>query len=83
MRYSASGRAFARIVFPTRLGPQSQATLGFFLAPTCPVCKKLIPVLKALVKDEGRGLRVVLASDGAAPEHLAFVQQNVCRFAVR
>ncbi|MEY4749264.1 MAG: methylamine dehydrogenase accessory protein MauD [Pseudomonadota bacterium] len=57
-------------------GPQAQPTLVFFLAPTCPVCKKLLPVLKALVKDEGRGLRVVLASDGAAPDHLAFVRQH-------
>jgi methylamine dehydrogenase accessory protein MauD len=57
-------------------GPQQQAELVFFLAPTCPVCKKLIPVLKALVKDEGRGLKVVLASDGAAPDHLAFVREQ-------
>lgn len=50
-------------------------TLVFFLAPTCPVCKKLIPVLKALVRDERRWLRVVLASDGEAGGHLAFVRE--------
>ena len=56
-------------------GAQAQPTLVFFLAPTCPVCKKLIPVLKALVRDEGRRLRVVLASDGEAAAHLAFVRE--------
>ena len=32
-------------------GPSDQPTLLFFLSPDCPVCKKLIPVLKALVRD--------------------------------
>jgi methylamine dehydrogenase accessory protein MauD len=45
----------------------------FFLSPTCPVCKKLLPVLKALRRDEQRALRIVLASDGDAAEHLRFV----------
>ncbi len=56
-------------------GAQAQPTLVFFLSPTCPVCKKLIPVLKALVRDERRHLKVVLASDGEAAEHLGFVRQ--------
>ena len=56
-------------------GPQALPTLLFFLAPTCPVCKKLLPVLKALLRDEGRELRIVLASDGEHAEHLAFVRE--------
>lgn len=56
-------------------GAQARPTLVFFLSPTCPVCKKLIPVLKALVRDEGRRLRVVLASDGEAAAHLRFVRE--------
>ncbi|RQO63535.1 methylamine dehydrogenase accessory protein MauD [Paucibacter sp. KBW04] len=56
-------------------GAQATPTLVFFLAPTCPVCKKLIPVLKALMRDEGRQLRVVLASDGDA-DHLGFVREQ-------
>jgi methylamine dehydrogenase accessory protein MauD len=40
------------------------------------VCKKLIPVLKALVRDERRALSVVLASDGEAAEHLRFVREQ-------
>jgi methylamine dehydrogenase accessory protein MauD len=53
--------------------PTPTPTLIFFLSPSCPVCKKLIPVLKALQRDERRGLAIVLASDGEAAEHLSFV----------
>jgi methylamine dehydrogenase accessory protein MauD len=56
-------------------GVQTQSTLVFFLAPTCPVCKKLIPVLKALARDEAKALRVVLASDGEG-DHLQFVREQ-------
>ncbi|MDH0628096.1 methylamine dehydrogenase accessory protein MauD [Pseudomonas mosselii] len=48
-----------------------QGTLLFFLSETCPVCKTLLPVLDALRRQER--LRVVLASDGEADEHLAFI----------
>lgn len=47
-------------------------TLLFFLSPTCPVCKKLLPVLKSVQQSERHWLNVVLASDGNMPEHLAF-----------
>ena len=56
-------------------GPQAQPTLLFFLAPTCPVCKKLIPILKNLARDEARTLRVVLASDGEG-DHLQFMRDQ-------
>jgi methylamine dehydrogenase accessory protein MauD len=56
-------------------GVAAKPTLLFFLSPTCPVCKKLIPVLKAVERDEQRGLRVVLASDGEAADHLRFVRE--------
>ena len=56
-------------------GPRARSLLLFFLSPTCPVCKKLIPVLKAVERDEQRGLRVVLASDGEAADHLRFVRE--------
>jgi methylamine dehydrogenase accessory protein MauD len=57
-------------------GAQPRPTLVFFLSPTCPVCKKLLPVLKALRRDEGRGLNIVLASDGEQAEHLRFVTEQ-------
>lgn len=51
-------------------GKKSQ--LLFFLSPTCPVCKKLLPILKSIKDVEGTWLDVVLASDGDRPEHAAF-----------
>lgn len=51
-------------------GPKSQ--LLFFLSPTCPVCKKLLPILKSIRSAESGWLNVVLASDGNQPEHEAF-----------
>ena len=48
-------------------------TLLFFLSPTCPVCKTLLPVLDSIVRRERRWLRVLLASDGPRAEHEAFV----------
>ena len=44
--------------------PGTHSTLVFFVSPTCPVCKKLIPVLRSSAKVESAWLRVVLASDG-------------------
>lgn len=51
-------------------GAKSQ--LLFFLSPTCPVCKKLLPILKSIRTVESSWLNVVLASDGNQPEHEAF-----------
>lgn len=54
--------------------------LIFFLSPTCPVCKKLLPVLRSLRTGE-RGTDVVLASDGEQPEHMAFyVREKLAPF---
>jgi methylamine dehydrogenase accessory protein MauD len=52
--------------------PAAQATLLFFLSPTCPVCKKLLPIVESIQRAESAWLRVVLASDGEQPEHEAF-----------
>ena len=57
-------------------GPSERATLVFFLLPSCPVCKKLLPVLKAMQRDERRAVSVVLASDGERAEHLRFVTEQ-------
>ena len=53
-------------------GTASANTLVFFLSPSCPVCKKLLPILKSLKRAEGNRLNLVLASDGEQPEHEAF-----------
>lgn len=52
----------------------SHATLLFFLSPTCPVCKKLLPIIARLRDAEGAWLKVVLASDGERGEHERFVK---------
>jgi methylamine dehydrogenase accessory protein MauD len=51
-------------------------TLVFFLSPTCPVCKTLLPMLKSLAVSEAASLRIVLAGDGAADEHEAFARRE-------
>jgi len=49
-------------------------TLLFFLSPTCPICKTLLPTLRSVVRAERGRLRVVLASDGPPAEHERFVR---------
>jgi len=53
-------------------GERAKSQLLFFLSPTCPVCKKLLPVLRSAAHAERDWLDVVLASDGEATQHLAF-----------
>jgi methylamine dehydrogenase accessory protein MauD len=57
-------------------GPRDdrRSTLVFFLSPTCPVCKTLLPGLRSAARAERRWLDVLLASDGAPAEHEAFVR---------
>jgi len=53
--------------------PESRGTLLFFVSPTCPVCKALLPTVTAVCRDEEPALRVVVASDGRREEHVDFV----------
>lgn len=55
--------------------PTAHSQLLFFLSPTCPVCKKLLPILKSIARDEAAWLRLVFASDGETDEHRAFVER--------
>ncbi|GAB3626467.1 Methylamine utilization protein MauD [Pandoraea terrae] len=60
---------------PVKVGgidPDGQGTLLFFVSPTCPVCKKLLPLLPSLQAAEGRDTRFVIASDGDPGEHRRF-----------
>ena len=62
-----------------RLGgphPVRKSTLVFFLSPTCPVCKTLLPVLKSSRKSERKWLEIVLASDGDLQEQYQFVERH-------
>jgi methylamine dehydrogenase accessory protein MauD len=51
-----------------------RSQLLFFLAPDCPVCKSLLPVLKSSAAAERDWLDVVLASDGEKGDHAAFAR---------
>ena len=55
--------------------PGPHSTLLFFVSPTCPVCKKLMPVLRSTAKVESAWLRVVLASDGDEAKQRAFYEK--------
>ena len=62
---------------PLRLSGGSgkgKSTLLFFLSPSCPVCKRLLPVLQAIRNSEAGWLEIVLAGDGDKKEHSAWLQ---------
>ena len=51
--------------------------LLFFMAPDCPICKTLIPVLRSLRRDDSVDVDIVLASDGGTDaEHREYVRTN-------
>lgn len=53
----------------------AKAQLLFFVSPSCPVCKTLLPILKSSRKSEKQWLDVVLASDGPKAEHDPFIKE--------
>ena len=55
---------------------EGRSTLLFFLSPSCPLCKTLLPVLESVAAAEGRWLRVLLASAGPRAEHEVFVRDH-------
>lgn len=52
---------------------RDKAMLVFFLSPTCPICKKLLPILRSVRDTENDWMDVVLASDGEEDKHLRFI----------
>lgn len=56
---------------------RERGVLFFFLSPTCPICKSLLPVVRRMADEENPWLDVVLASDGDNPdEHRALVEDE-------
>lgn len=54
-----------------------KSQLLFFLSPTCPICKTLIPILKSIKKREHGWLDIILASDGDDEvSHKSFVHKQ-------
>lgn len=52
--------------------PGGTSTLVFFVAATCPVCKRLLPVVRQFVGEEG--LSLVLVGDGDATSYQRLVK---------
>jgi len=71
------------IAAPRRIrigGATGRTQMLFFLSTTCPVCKKLLPILRMIAADERRTTDIILASDGDAEEHLAFLRREKLAF---
>lgn len=49
-------------------------TLLMFTSPTCPMCDKLLPIVKSVARAEG--IDVMLISDGAEEEHREFLAKH-------
>ena len=50
--------------------------LLFFISPDCPMCKKLLPAIKAASLAETKWLDVIFASDGEKLNHQGYVHDN-------
>jgi len=56
---------------------RGRGVLVFFLSPTCPLCKMLLPVVTRIAREEKSWLDLAFASDGATlPEHRAYVAER-------
>jgi methylamine dehydrogenase accessory protein MauD len=49
-------------------------TMLLFTSPTCPVCEKLVPLVKSVARAEG--INVMLISDGAEEDHKTFLAKH-------
>jgi len=59
-------------------GKRDRSQLLFFLSPSCPVCKSLLPMLKSIKAAEADWLDIILASDGELQAHRDFIaRQNL------
>jgi len=52
---------------------ENRSQLLFFVSPSCPVCKTLLPMLLSAKKSESAWLDIVLASDGELADHQKFI----------
>ncbi len=56
---------------------RKRGVLLFFLSPTCPLCRSLLPVVMRIAKEERKWLDLVFASDGGTRgEHEAYVAER-------
>jgi len=55
--------------------PSGFSTMLMFVSPTCPVCKKLLPIVKSIAEGEAQWLRLVFTSDGDEAAQKEFVER--------
>lgn len=53
-----------------------RATLLFFVSPSCPMCKSMLPTVLGMANRLGRTTRLVLASDGDVPLQQRMVERE-------
>ncbi|GBD43298.1 Methylamine utilization protein MauD [bacterium HR40] len=53
-----------------------KAQLLLFVSPTCPVCKKLLGILRPFAKSEGGALEIVLVGDGERSEQERMIREH-------
>jgi methylamine dehydrogenase accessory protein MauD len=64
---------------PVRIGgpsPDGRSQLLLFVSPSCPMCKKLLPVARSFARSERRGVAIVLMGDGDRPSHEALIAEH-------
>lgn len=54
----------------------ARSTLIFFLSPTCPICKTLLPTVQRIAHEERDRLQVILASDGDEAAQRKMVEER-------
>ena len=62
---------------PVNFGYASEkAQLLFFLSPTCPICKSLLPAIKSIAKEQAHRLDVIYVSDGDMDAQKALITEH-------
>lgn len=62
---------------PVNFGYASEkAQLLFFLSPTCPICKSLLPSIKSIAKEQAHRLDVIYVSDGDMDAQKALITEH-------
>jgi methylamine dehydrogenase accessory protein MauD len=56
--------------------PDGRSQLLLFVSPSCPMCKKLLPVARSFARSERRDLALVLMGDGDRPSHEALIAEH-------
>jgi len=62
---------------PLRIGGERSDGRGLYLvfvSPECPICKKIMPSLKVLARNERQRFEFVLVSDGEERDHWGFIE---------